>query len=317
MKKISIIVPVYNVEDYLKRCIDSLISQTYSNIEIILVDDGATDNSGKICDEYEEKDERIKVIHKKNGGLSDARNVGLDKSMGDYVCFVDSDDYIEKDMIENLYNIIEKDNSDISCCAKVLEYSNKTIERNNRSMFCIDNISGLGKMFTFDDIDTSACDKIFKKELFHNVKFPLGKYYEDMGTIYKIFEKAKKISHTPKIGYHYCIRDNSITKEKFSAKQFQLLYFAEEIKDEMSKKYPEIKEQIYSFYYLQLIDILVKLKKASNFNEHKTEYKKIKKFYNKNIFNIIKNRYIQFYKKIMAILIYLKFYRIVILLKNN
>ena len=116
MKKhlVSIVVPVYNVEKYLKRCVDSIINQSYNNIEILLVDDGSTDSSGKICDDYLKKDSRIKVIHKQNGGLSDARNFGIDKSTGDYLSFIDSDDWIEKDMIMNLFNSIINEKSDIS-----------------------------------------------------------------------------------------------------------------------------------------------------------------------------------------------------------
>ena len=132
---ISVIVPIYNVEKYLERCLDSIIKQTYKNLDIILVDDGSIDNSTKICDEYVKKDSRIKVIHKENGGLSDARNVGIDNSDGKYICFIDSDDYIELDMIENLYDGIVKNNANICCCGKLLEYEKNKLPINDPIIF--------------------------------------------------------------------------------------------------------------------------------------------------------------------------------------
>lgn len=132
-KLISIIIPVYNVERYLRECIDSIIAQTYKNLEIILVDDGSSDKSGEICDEYSKKDSRIKVIYKKNGGLSDARNVALDIAKGDYIGFIDSDDYIEKDMFQILYNLAEEYNAEISSISFYKMLENKVISvRNSR-----------------------------------------------------------------------------------------------------------------------------------------------------------------------------------------
>lgn len=317
MEKVSIIVPVYNVEDYIKRCIDSLIYQTYKNIEILLVDDGSTDKSGNICDEFGKVDKRIKVIHKKNGGLSDARNIGIQESKGNYLCFIDSDDFIEKDMIEKLYNSIKKHDSDIACCAKVIEFQNKKIVKNNGKEFCINNIQALSKILSYEQIDTSACDKMFKKQLFNNIRFPKNRYYEDMGTIYKLFEISDKISHISDIGYHYYMRVDSITTERFSKKQFDSLYFAKEIKNDFGNKYYGLKEKAEAFYYLEMLNILVKIKKSENYFEFKNEYNRIKKEYNKNIIKIIKNNSIKIHKKIMAIFVYFKLYKIVIYLKNN
>ena len=295
--KISVIVPIYNVEQYLRKCIDSIINQTYKNLEIILVDDESPDNCGQICDDYAKKDTRIKVIHKKNGGLSDARNEGIKKATGKYLSFIDSDDYIEENMIGNLYKSIIENDSDISTCAKIIEYSNKKIIKNNKSNFCINNNEAMKRMLTFDEIDTSACDKLFKKDLFLNIKFPVGRYYEDMGTIYKVREKANKISHISDLGYHYIMRNDSITKEKFSEKQLDSLYFAEKIEKEVELNMPEIKEAGEAYYYLEMINI--------------------KKEYNKKIIKIITNNNIKLHKKIMAIFIYFNLYKIVVLLKHN
>ena len=287
MEKVSIVVPVYNVEKYIEKCLDSIINQSFSNIEIILVDDGSTDNSGKICDIYEKKDTRIKVIHKKNGGLSDARNYGIEVATGEFISFIDSDDYIEENMIERLYESCKKDESDISCCAKILEYDNgKKEKRNNKENFCITNIEALGKMFIFDDIDNSACDKLFSKKLFTDIKFPVGNYYEDIATIYKVFMKAKKISHIIDVCYHYIMRENSISNKKFDIRQIDMIKFSKKSSVEVSKKYPDIKQQANSFYYLNLINIIIKIKNADDFNKFKKEYISLKKEYNSILFKL-------------------------------
>lgn len=146
--KVSIIVPVYNVEKYVERCIESIIKQSYKNLEIILIDDGSKDNSGKICDEYAQKDNRIKVIHKKNGGLSDARNTGLNIADGEYICFIDSDDYIHKDLVkDNLEKLIQQ-KADMICFNRFVINGEKIIEKPqlyNENMTTYDVISGIWK----------------------------------------------------------------------------------------------------------------------------------------------------------------------------
>lgn len=220
MKKhlVSIVVPVYNVEKYLNRCVDSIINQSYNNIEILLVDDGSTDSSGKLCDDYLKKDSRIKVIHKQNGGLSDARNFGIDKSTGDYLCFIDSDDWIEKDMIMNLFNSIINEKSDISICRRYRVYDNQEKIVESFQTFpksCVfNNIAGLNYLMSFCGYDMSVCDKMFKSSLFSDVRFPFGKTCEDSFTTYKLFAKANKISYIDKPLYNYYYRVNSITRNK-------------------------------------------------------------------------------------------------------
>lgn len=239
---ISIIVPVYNVEEYLEECIESIRKQTYKNIEILLVDDGSKDKSGKICDDYLQRDNRIKVIHKKNGGLSDARNKGIKESKGKYLIFVDSDDTIDEDMCEVLYENIIKEKSDIAICElyseknkkikKRIEIKNMTSKEAIKEMLC-------QKLF-----DTSAGGKLFKKEFFNKIIFPKGKLYEDLGTIYKIFELAKKITYIPVEKYYYRRRPNSITTSKFTDKQMDLFFTLEEIEEFLKIKYPELLEDL-------------------------------------------------------------------------
>lgn len=320
MDKITVIVPIYNVEKYLRKCLDSIINQTYSNIQLILVDDGSTDGSEKICDEYVtkyKKDMDICVIHQPNKGLSCARNIGIENAKGQYICFIDSDDYIELDMLENLYKAIKENKSDISCCGKVKEYNNRKIYLNNKNSFSCSGIEAIGRMFTFDDLDNSACDKLFKTELFRDIKFPDGKYYEDIATIYYVFEKANNVSHVKNEGYHYLIRDTSISHSEFSLNQLDLLYFSKKISSEFANKYKEIEEQANSFYYLNLLNTIVKMKNSQHFCEYKEKFKNIKLEYNLCFHNILKNKYISKSKKIMAILVKMGFYKLVYILKHN
>ena len=213
IKKISIIVPIYNVEKYLNRCIDSIINQTYKNLEIILVDDGSPDNCGKICDEYAKKDNRIKVVHKENGGVSSARNAGLDIVTGDYIGFVDGDDYIKFNMYEKLLNSAIKYNSDIAFCNSEIHYNNEIIPSNfnnhlmcyNTSEFIIDIMIGGGQR--------SACLAIYKKDLIDGIYFDEKIYFsEDYFFNYNIAKKSQLIINIGEDLYCYCRRNSSVTK---------------------------------------------------------------------------------------------------------
>ena len=177
---VSIIVPVYNVEKYLSKCIEILINQTYTNIEILLINDGSTDNSKKICEQFKEKDSRIKLINKENGGLSDARNKGLQEAIGKYIAFVDSDDYVEKNYIETLYSLITKFNSEIAIADFRVIKGAKKIKEDETKEYCITPEKAIEEMLYSDFYYISACSKLYKKELFENVEFPKGKMFEDV-----------------------------------------------------------------------------------------------------------------------------------------
>lgn len=227
---VSIIVPIYNVEKYIKECIDSIINQTYKNLEIILVDDGSPDICPKICDEYSKKDKRIKVIHKENGGLSSARNAGLDVAKGEYVSFIDSDDVVDEKFIETLYNLCIENNCDISECdftrfeeeviksdvePNINVYTNKEMQLRIYSDFYIRTII--------------VCNKLFKKYLYDDIRFPIGKIHEDEFTTYKIFHACKlHICTTSEVLYFYRYNAASITRKKFNVKRFDALEAYEE-----------------------------------------------------------------------------------------
>ncbi|MCR8746796.1 glycosyltransferase family 2 protein [Romboutsia lituseburensis] len=226
MSLISIIVPVYNVEKYIHECIDSIINQTYSNIEIILVNDGSTDNSGNICEKYEKKDNRIKVVHKKNGGLSDARNVGIDISNGDYICFIDSDDWINLDMIENLYNLIIRYNADIAQSDYVEVYNKDSMSKNaiKEDIKFYNSNDMLECLYGEEYVKTVVVwNKMYKKELFNQIRFPKGKLHEDEFTTYKIIHKANMIIDSNLPLYYYRQRENSIMNSNFNIKRLDAI----------------------------------------------------------------------------------------------
>lgn len=312
---ISVVVPIYNVEKYLRKCINSIINQTYSNLEIILVNDGSTDGSGEICNEYACKDGRILVINKRNGGLSDARNCGIEIAKGKYIVFIDSDDYIETDMIENLYRACIDNGAQIACCGKIIERGKKINEVNCKENFCVSAEDAIKRMLLLRDIDVSAWDKMYKMELFKDIRYPINKYYEDMGTTYKLLDKADKIVHINKPEYHYVIRLNSITTT-FSIKHLDMLSTSKEIHEYIVEKYPQLTEISKSFCYLQYFTILLELHNVSNKKQYKEQYKVIKRQYNKEIADILANQYIPKYKKIMAILIFMNMYEIVNIIKK-
>ncbi|MDN0066649.1 glycosyltransferase family 2 protein [Bacteroides gallinaceum] len=215
---ISVIVPVYNVEKYLAKCVDSILGQTYANLEIILVEDGSPDNCGKICEEYAKKDKRIKVIHKKNGGLSDARNVAIDVAKGEYITFVDSDDYVTSDYVETLYRLVEK----YQCKAGVAwsrtfhEGCDADTNQPSYQEKVFDRMDGIEKMFYQELFDTAAWCKIYHRSLFETgIRYPFGLLYEDLPTTYLLFLQADNIAFCNHIIYNYLLRPNSIEGQPF------------------------------------------------------------------------------------------------------
>lgn len=214
---ISIIIPVYNVEKFLDRCVESVINQTYDNLEIILVDDGSTDQSPALCDRWIEKDDRIQVLHKKNGGLSDARNAGMDLSSGDYVVFIDSDDYVRSDMVEILFLRLTEDSSDLALCNYlcVSDDENYVNDYENSLPVSDELIDGRqAQRKLFGDMHwhyVIACCKLYKKSLLENFRFPVGKLHEDLFTTHLIFEKCNLVSCVHEPLYYYYQNENSIT----------------------------------------------------------------------------------------------------------
>ena len=212
--KISVIVPVYNVEDYLEKCLNSLVNQTLEEIEILVINDGSTDNSQKIIDEFQEKfPQKIKAFSKENGGLSDARNFGIDRATGEFLAFVDSDDYVSENMLQEMYDLAIKNQAELVICnlQKVDENGNVTQKLTQIPNFS-DKINLEKNFSVFADISYFACNKIFKKELFEGKRFQKGMHFEDIELIPQLLLQCKTLSKTDAFHYQYLERTNSISK---------------------------------------------------------------------------------------------------------
>ena len=285
---ISVIVPIYKVEQYLEKCIDSIINQTYKNLEIILVDDGSPDNCGKICDEYSKEDNRIKVIHKKNGGLSDSRNKGLNISSGNYVVFIDSDDYIDTNMIEKLYNKLIETNSDICICDFIREFENFSKYNNfEKKYFCVEGNEKFKCLYNqYNVVSTVQWNKLYKKNIFDSIKFEVGKINEDEFIVFDEFEKANKIIYVLEPLYYYRQRQNSIMNSKFNIKRYDAIEALEKRIEKLKEKglyelltlnYIKIFNNILSITSMSIDSELSKSDKLvlKNYNEKMKKYAKI------------------------------------------
>ena len=312
---ISVIVPVYNVGKYLRECLDSIVNQTYKNLEIILVDDGSLDDSGKICDEYAEKDSRIKVIHKENGGVSDARNVGMEISTGEYIFFVDSDDYIEKNAIKEFVGIAERENADIVIANNVFFRDCEVIR---------ENINNKGKEVYskeqaaehYASFDWGAWNKLFRKEVHESILFPKGKIHEDEAIMFQLIANSNKIVHIERTLYYYRKRGGSITEQNYSTKKMDWYYAWKDNVKFVKGKFPNAYEQVLGKWLMVAIYNFDNLLKRNLLQEKKyiSEIRAAIRYYSNDI---IMSRRINSKKKIRTILLsygslylYKKIYRI-------
>ncbi len=315
---ISIIVPIYNVEKYIKRCIESIINQTYSNIEIILVDDGSPDNCGKICDEYVLKDKRIKVIHKKNGGLSSARNAGLEIALGKYISFIDSDDYISSYFIEKLYKTCKDKNCEITLCEYERVYSEikkeNTIEKKDSIIEVYDTKQMLNKLYSTDYlITTVAWNKLYKRDILKNIRYPDGRLHEDEATTYKILYNAKKVAIIREKLYYYYYDENSIMNKKFNIKRLHALYAFKERADFFKQKGEiELYELSNARYTLSLMNYYV-ICKTELENSEFVQFKLFNEF-KKNVDSVIKYKNIKTKTKLKLVIakLFPKFYELIL-----
>lgn len=224
---VTIIVPVYNVEQYLNKCIESIVNQSHIDIEIILVNDGSTDNSGFICEDWKKKDGRITVIHKKNGGLSSARNAGLDSSNGDYICFIDSDDWIEPDFVEILLKSLDINNADISQCGFIEEVMGKdSIAYRSEKYLVVTGKEAIKNLYNKNTYLNSVVmwNKLYKKKIFNKLRFDEGIVHEDEALIHEILYNADRVVINESKLHHYLIRPNSIMNSKFNLKRLDSIY---------------------------------------------------------------------------------------------
>lgn len=224
-KTISVIVPVYNVGEYLNRCIESIVTQTYTKLEIILVDDGSSDDCPELCDLWAEKDARIKVIHKQNGGLSDARNKGMALATGEYISFIDSDDWIASEFYERLYTAIKQDGSDLAACTVCMVWEDGSPEKllTVRENLVLNRNQAQLALLEETKLKQPVWYKLYKTDLIKDIPFEFGKYHEDVFWSYQAIGKAKSVSLIDYIGYFYWQRKGSIMSDGFSLKRLDAL----------------------------------------------------------------------------------------------
>lgn len=217
--KVSVIVPIYNVEKYVAFCLESIMKQTYKNLEILIIDDGSPDHSSAICEKIAQSDFRIKVLHKKNGGAASARNYGMKYATGQYFVFVDSDDWIENTMIEDLLNAAKENDVKIACCGHYRVKENKIKKEIHIQDNCLFSFREIIEKTVFDDgVGTADWAKIYDRSVFDKIEFPEGEINEDAAIIYRLFAKCEKIYVLGKSYYYYRQNSDGVTKQDYSEK---------------------------------------------------------------------------------------------------
>ena len=296
---ISIIVPVYNVEQYLCRCVDSLLIQSYPHLEIILVDDGSTDGSGNICDEYLKKDARIAVIHKPNGGLSSARNAGLAAAKGEYIGFVDSDDYVSKDMYASLLKRLENSETDIANIMYARAYESgettpspvphKQNEDFSAEAFLEELLLHVG--------DVSACTKLFPKALIGDLRFKEGVLNEDLLFMTELISRLKTVRFVGEVGYFYFVREKSISAS-YGKAFIDMQKNSLTVLDFVKAHFPQFKKQAYRFALYQNMAYLLAIPKGEATKEN-TTYHSALRFVRKHTLKNLFNRYLKTKEKLI------------------
>lgn len=242
--KISIIVPVYKVKSYLRKCLDSIVNQTYRNFEIILVDDGSPDNCGAICDEYAAKDERIKVIHKANGGVASARNAGLDMATGDYIGWVDSDDWVEPQMFETMLNSAQVHDADIVICSRLESYPDHSFQMGWQQAELLNKEQAMALLVEDELVRSYLWDKLWKRELFQDIRIPQLKVFEDMAVMYRLFMKAERVVCLPDVFYHYEHHDVGLTAAPSLESRMDFYRVTKERYEALGRDFPRLREQL-------------------------------------------------------------------------
>lgn len=271
MDTVSIIIPVYKVERYLSQCVESVVKQTYQKLEIILVDDGSPDNCPAMCDAWGKKDERIRVIHKQNGGLSSARNAGLDVCTGEFIVFVDSDDWLEPDYVEKMLRAAVEHDADIVACSFVDEFEQSgATSLKQKEAFVGTTEQALALLYDQTRIIVAAM-KFYRRKIWQTMRFPVGKLYEDTLTTYKAFDIAERIAQIPDGLYHYRIREGSIMTSAFSLKTTGIGDAWKENYLFCKEKYPRVANLARSFWLEHLPPILAQFPKQLTQEEKQTK----------------------------------------------
>lgn len=285
---ITVIIPVYNVEKYLSKCVDSVCQQTYTNLEILLINDGSTDSSGELCDKLAETDARIRVIHQKNGGASCARNRGIANASGKYLAFMDSDDYAELDMIEYLYSLIQKFHCQMSLCGCIVVKHGKEFGHRGDAEFTVPAHDAVESMlYQRAPIDVSASAKLFERSLFEKIRFPEGKLFEDAGTLYKLYMASGIMACGLQSKYYYFIRENSITTGAFSRAKLDMLEITDQMGMDVLKVYPDLAKGVLRRRVYARFSTLNRMILRGGGESFAAERKEMIDFIKKNAFSVL------------------------------
>lgn len=299
---VSVIVPVYNVEKYLEECVESILEQTYTDFELILVDDGSSDKSGAICDSIADRDDRIRVFHKTNGGLSDARNYGIRKSKGEYLTFIDSDDYVSQYYLDTLVNLINRYSVSMSCVGLCLTKSRKGCrnEKVKEDGRCVSSEELLKKCCIREALGISAPGKLYHKSLFLEISYPIGKLYEDLMTTPYIIALCDKIAYSRQKLYFYYQREDSIMHHSIGEKDLELFGGLNELVKFVDKNYPRLHEAAVCRYIDDSFGTIIQ--RLIYNNDYCEKAKWIKKISAQYFWEGLTNKYIGKGKKIQLIL---------------
>lgn len=280
--EVSVVVPAYNIEKYLERCVESILAQTFADLEILLVDDGSKDQSGALCDVYAEKDCRIRVIHKANGGLSDARNAGTEKARGNWICYIDGDDFIDPDMIRVLHTMARKEQAQISVCGVMNCYESHCQSQYPEVMeFACSGQEALKLTLEGTKMPGSVCNKLIAMDLAKKMRFPVGKTYEDAFYMPGLLLSAQRVAVTTRPLYHYWHREGSITTVPFSPRKMDVIdayrYTLDVVKEKCPSLIPQGEFRLMWAYFTVLDSMLF----AENYQKL-PQYPEVVRFLKKN-----------------------------------
>ncbi len=289
---ISIIVPVYNMQSYLKRCINSIINQTYKNMQIIIIDDGSTDESGKICDYFSTMDNRVSVLHGYHRGTSAARNIGLRYAVGEFIGFVDSDDYIASDMYETMLCYMDNE-TDVTCCGRRCIMN----KEKNYNAYCLGTVhkfstqEAIEELLLHRNISFSVCTKLFRKKLFQNISFPVGKNCEDLPVTYSLLKNSRNICHIGTAKYYNFYREHSRSSHHDDTRWMDYVIFVRDILIDVKEQFPNLEKQAEARYLLNAMITLYGI--SQNENNYAKEKSRLEKMLRNMFFRAMINPYIQ------------------------
>lgn len=308
---ISVIVPVYNIEEYIGRCIESVLNQTYKNFELLLIIDGATDNSKCICDMWSEKDDRIRVIYKENGGVSSARNYGIKEAQGDYLTFVDGDDYINTEMLEQLLNNMISNDSDVSMCDLCVVHLDGNKSRVDMPDQVFEKKYLIENYFDNPNIKEllwGPCQKLFKKQIIKNLSFKKYALGEDILFIFEVIQKINILSYVNYEGYYYDHREGSASKSAFSRKRFDYIYAAKDVVSICEKNAPYAVETANNWLFKNSLVLFRSIIINNAKKDYPQEFNELKEYLKKNkgkYFRCLnKKRKIDYYLSMYCCIIY-------------